>query len=67
VETNRERRPTIAWQDVAQATALHAAGMPWREICLRTGLTEWQWKRVRQLFNATVKEAKLSLRHRPEP
>jgi hypothetical protein len=41
VETNRERRPTIAWQDVAQATALHAAGMPWREICLRTGLTEW--------------------------
>lgn len=47
----------LRWQAVAQATALHAAGVPWREICERTRLTEWQWKRVRQVYNATFRAA----------
>ena len=51
------RRSAISWEVTARATALHAAGTPWREICRRTGMTEWQWKRVRQIYNATLAEA----------
>jgi hypothetical protein len=56
-----DRPSTIAWEAAVRASALHAAGTHWREICRRTGMTEWQWKRVRQLYNATLRETRADI------